>query len=151
VGTKSHNALHAIAHNFAASISGGLSFIAPDRILGFDIYSRNEVRENGQMVIDFLNQKLIVSDETKPLDGDLQLISNAFPAFCEKHDVSCRDFNVFVVRFTRRANGAYFVVTVESKNGKRTSREYAAIDGSRTPVLDTNERRRPATFVDPVD
>jgi len=146
-----HNKLHGVAHNFADSLAGGLSFIVPHHVIHTHVYSEAAVNEDGFIVADFLTGKV----EGAYLEGEVEyalpLFKNAFPEFCEKHEVEISDYSAFLVRFISGKNGNSYVITIEDSSGKRTSREYVGSKGKRSETLDHLGRRRPKHLNAPLD
>ena len=146
-----HNKLHGVAHNFTDSLEGGLSFVVENYVLHTEIYAEAAVNSDGIIVVDFLKGSVKGALAGSDLEYAVPLFKNAFPAFCEKHGVDASDYRAFLVRFLASSGGSGYVVTVEDRNGKRTSREYSRGNGKRTKILDELGRRRPKNFAEPLD
>ncbi|MFP3422038.1 hypothetical protein R0K19_21965, partial [Bacillus sp. SIMBA_161] len=81
----------------------------------------------------------------------LPLFKSAFPKFCEKHNVDVLDYKAFLVRFIADTDGIRFVVTIEDRTGRRSSREYVGSQSKRSETLDKLGRRRPNILDTPLD
>lgn len=146
-----HKKLHSVAHNFAASLAGGLSFVVPHYVKHTHVYSEAAANEDGCIVADFLTGKVEGAYPGGEVEDALPLFKNAFPDFCDKHDVEISDYSAFLVRFISGKNGNSYIVTIEDSKGKRTSREYVGDKGKRSETLDHLGRRRPKQLNAPLD
>ena len=146
-----HNKLHGVAHNFADSLAGGLSFVVPHLVIHTHIYAEAAANGEGFIIADFLTGKVEGAYPEGEVEYAIPLFKNAFPEFCEKHGVDIADYRTFLVRFISASGGNGYVVTIEDREGKRTSREYLGIQGKRSTVLDDLGRRRPKHLSAPLD
>lgn len=144
-----HRQLHGLAHNLAASLASGTSFV-----IGYyatDVFEVAAKSHGGSIVVDFLKG----SAEGEHVDGNLKsailIFAKAFPRFCEKHGVHASDFRSFVVRYIADPSACQFVVTIEDRRGRRSSRAYSGYLGERIKTLDPLGRPRPKTFSQPLD
>ena len=146
-----HNKLHGVAHNFADSLAGGLSFVVPHLVIHTHIYAEAAVNRDGFIIADFLSGKVEGAYPEGEIEHAIPLFKNAFPEFCEKHGVDVADYRAFLVRFSSDSVGNAYVVTIEDREGKRTSREYLGSQGRRSAILDELGRRRPKHLSEPMD
>ena len=146
-----HNKLHSVAHNFTDSLAGGLSFVVPHHVLLTHVYAEAAVTQEGFIIADFLTGNVEGASSGGEMEHALPLFRNAFPEFCEKHDVEISDYTAFFVRFIAGKGGNRYVVTVQDRNGRRSSREYHGVPGKRSETLDELGRRRPKTLDTPLD
>ena len=144
-----HSSLHSVAHNLALSLSGGISFVIGHYSL--DVYSVAAANSDGSVLIDFLKGAVDSEYSNAELLAAVPQFKNALPAFCEKHGVSASDYKDFLVRYFATSGGNKFVVTIEDRRGKRSSKEYFGWVGKRREVLDHLGRRRPANISRPLD
>lgn len=128
-----------------------MSFVVPNRMILTNVYSEAAANEAGFIVADFLTGEVEGASPAGEVEYALPLFKNAFPEFCEKHEVQISDYKAFLVRFVSSNNGHSYVITIEDGNGKRTSREYIGIEGRRSETLDDLGRRRPKCLNAPLD
>lgn len=144
-----HRQLHGVAHNLAASLASGTSFV-----IGYcatDVFAVAAANKDGSILVDFLKGSVESEYVDNKLEAAIPLFRNAFPGFCGKHGVDASDFQSFFVRYTATPKGREFVVTIEDRNGRRSSRGYSGFGGERTETLDQLGRRRPQVFSEPLD
>lgn len=145
-----HSRLHGVAHNYADSLASGLSFVAPDHVIQTQVFAE-AASETGFITADFLTGALNGARYKGELETAFPLFKAAFPLFCEKHKVAFSDYAAFLVRFISDKSGKRYVVTIEDRNGKRSSREYAGSFGARGTASIEPGRRRPRYLDDPLD
>lgn len=146
-----HNKLHGVAHNFADSLAGGLSFVVPHYVIQTHVYAEAAANENGFLVADFLSGKIDGAYPQGEVEYAIPLFKNAFADFCDKHEVDIADYHAFLVRFISDSRGNRYVVTIEDRDGKRTSREYLGNAGKRSQKMDDLGRLRPKRLSTPMD
>ena len=146
-----HNKLHGVAHNFADSLAGGLSFVVPGHVLLTHVYAEAAANKDGYVIADFLTGEAETACPEGELEYALPLFKNAFGEFCEKHGVEASDYAAFLVRFIASTDGNKYVITIEDRNGRRSSREYIGSAGKRSETLDELGRRRPKILGKPLD
>lgn len=146
-----HNKLHCVAHNYTASLAGGLSFVVPHHVIHTHVFAEAAANENGFIVANFLTGEVGGAYPGGEIEYALPLFKNAFPSFCEKHDVEVLDFAVFLVRFIAGKDGHSYVITIEDRSGRRSSREYIGNKGKRSEMRDNLGRRRPKILDAPLD
>ena len=146
-----HSKLHGIAHNFADSLAGGLSFVVPGHAILTNVFSEAAANVDGYFVADILTGKAEGAYPHGEVESALPLFRNAFPEFCEKHGVEVSDFTTFLVRFVAGKGGNSYVITIQDRGGRRSSREYVGRAGKRSETLDGLGRRRPKILDRPLD
>lgn len=146
-----HSRLHGVAHNFADSLAGGLSFVVPNYAILTHIFAEAAANEDGYIVADFLTGKAEGAYPDGEIEHALPLFRSAFPEFCEKHGVEFTDFTAFLVRFVAGKSGNSYVITIQDRSGRRSSREYVGSAGKRAETLDELGRRRPKILDTPLD
>ena len=122
-GRMKHSKLHGVAHNFAAGLAGGFSFVVAGYVIRATVFAEAAATPDGVLVLDFLSGMVTGAGSGGNLEFAAGLNKAAFPAFCAKHRVDHSDCRVCVVRFISSYTGNGFVITVEDRNGRRTSRE----------------------------
>lgn len=146
-----HSKLHGVAHNFADSLAGGLSFVVPHHVIGTNVYAEASANEDRFLVADFLTGQVEGAYPEGEVEYAIPLFKNAFPEFCEKHGVDVSDYSAFLVRYFSDKRGNGYVITIQDRNGKRTSREYLGNKGKRSETTDKLGRRRPKHLAAPLD
>jgi len=124
-----HDELHAIAHNFAASLSSGLG-----NVVGFfatDVYANASSNDDCAVTIDFLNGTVSGQTVDETLIHAVPVYRHVFPNFCSKHGAKVQNFRRFEVRFTIVDLKRGFAVTIEDERGKSSTREYEAYSDKR--------------------
>lgn len=144
-----HSKLHGIAHNYAHSLAGGLSFVVPNYVLHTAVYAEAAVTPDGFVVVDFLNGQVQGAFPGGELEYVVPLFSSAFPAFCAKHGVDLSDYRMCLVRFVAGQGGNSYIITVEDRSGLRTAREYVGWQGRRSMEPDYLGRLRPKRVISP--
>ena len=146
-----HNKLHGVAHNFADSLAGGLSFVVPGHAIHTHVYTEATANKDGYVIADFLTGEAEGAYPEGELEYALPLFRNAFGEFCMKHGVEASDYAAFLVRFVAGPEGNKYVITIEDLSGRRSSREYVGTAGKRSESLDQVGRRRPNILETPLD
>ena len=144
-----HNQLHSVANNFADSLASGISLVIGHYDL--DVFAVAEANGDRSVLVDFLTGAVKSEVHDRKLKEAVPLFQKAFPEFCGKHGVSASDFEAFVVRYVAARNGCKYYVTIEDREGQRSSKEYTGIPGRRTEVLDHLGRRRSKHLSEPLD
>ena len=146
-----HSKLHGIAHNFADSLAGGISFVVPDQFIQTNVFEEASANGIGHIIVDFLTGDVQGAVTGGDVENAIPMFKDAFPAFCEKHGVDVAEYRAFIVRYVFARIGITYIVTVEDRDGKRSSREYIGLPGKRTRELDASGRHRPKHLSEPVD
>ncbi|TXG93905.1 MAG: hypothetical protein E6R09_18325 [Rhodocyclaceae bacterium] len=144
-----HSKLHGVAHNFADSLAGGLSFVVPGYVLHTAVYAEAAVTEAGALVVNLLDGTTTGAYPGGDLEFAAPLFRNAFPAFCAKHGVDHSEYRACIVHFVAGLGGNSYIVTVEDRAGRRTSREYVGRQGKRSKAMDERGRLRAKQVVPP--
>ena len=144
-----HTELHSVAHNFADSLAGGISFIVG--CYDLDVFAVAAANTDNSVLIDFLNGKIESECDDEKLEAAIPLFKNAFPGFCDKHGISSHDFKRFVARYVASASGPTYTITIEDRRGRKSAKEYFGIPGRKREALDHLGRRRPKPDPQPTD
>ena len=129
--------LRAIAHNVAASLASGNSFILGH--YGFDVFDEAAKTVDGSVIIDFLHGETSAPSQSQ-LKRLAQLYRKALPRFFAKHGISVAAFTELSARYTAAPSGGYFEVTFADRMGRRTTTDYVGYDGHRAKILDHEGR-----------
>lgn len=133
-----HDELRSIAHNIAASLASGNSFLVG--VYDIDVFSEAAQSPEGFLTVNFLYGTTIGFQPSPSLTRTIKLYKVAVPRLCAKHGVSVAAF----VEFTAQYFGSRrFTVTIADRVGRRTTTEYGGFDGQRTKMLDSEGRLRP--------
>lgn len=146
-----HSKLHSVAHNYADSLAGGLSFVVPNHAIHTHVFAEAAANVDGYLVADFLTGDVVGAYPGGEIEHALPLFKNAFPEFCEKHHVAYSEFAAFRVRFVAGARGNSYIITIQDQSGRRSSREYVGNAGKRAQTVDDLGRRRPKILDAPLD
>ena len=138
-----HLTLHSVAHNFATSLAGGLSFVVPHHVLSTNVYAEAAATPDGTVEIDFLNGTTKGAYPGGEVECAAPLFKLAFPAFCAKHGVESADFCTFKVQFIAETGGNRFVISIADRQDKQSSREYLGTIGKGAKAVDSLGRLRP--------
>lgn len=139
-----HDELRSIAHNVAASLSGGTSFLVGYYAL--DVYDAARQSPTGAVVIDFLRGTMEPALGPSELLQAVAAFPAALPGLCEKHGITSTAFKEMSARYWATPQGGRFTVTVADQSGKSTETDYGGYDGQRSKVLDTEGRLRPKSI-----
>ncbi len=126
-----HIRLHSVAHNFADSLAGGLSFVVPGHILQTYVFAEAAANNDQNLTIDFLTGQTTGAYPEGEIEDAALLFKTAFPGFCDKHGIDVQDFETCTVQFSSGSPGNRYVITVKDKNGRSSAREYSALNGKR--------------------
>lgn len=144
-----HSKLHGVAHNYADSLAGGLSFVVPNYVIYTSVYAEAAVTPDGFVEVDLLKGTVEGAYPGGELEHAVPLFSAAFPAFCARHGVDHSDYNVCLVRFVASLGGNSYIITVDDRSGLRTAREYVGRQGRRSKEMDELGRLRPKKIASP--
>jgi hypothetical protein len=136
-----HADLRSIAHNVAASLGGGCSFLIG--VYDLDISAATKEAPGGEITVDFLRGTVSGVPLSSPVAKAAELVPAALPALCEKHGISISAFSEMKARYWSTPQGIRFVVNVVDQSGHATETEYGGYDGQRTKVLDATGQLRP--------
>jgi hypothetical protein len=136
-----HDDLRSIAHNVAASLADGCSFLIG--VYDLDVSAAAKHSPRGEIIVDFLRGTVSGAAPSSPLAKAAALFPAALPALCEKHGVSVSAFCEMTARYWATPQGARFVVNVVDQSGHATETEYGGPEGQRTKILDASGRLRP--------
>ena len=135
-----HEVLRSVAHNMAASLASGLSFIIGIYVL--DIFAEARKDRSRRITLDFLNGVVINGSPSPGLEKSLQLYRDALPDFCRKHGVSSSDFTMLVAEYWTAAGVPSFNVTIRDRLGRMTCTAYEGYVGRRVRFRDWSGRVR---------
>jgi hypothetical protein len=136
-----HDQLRSIAHNAAASLASGCSFLVG--VYDLDVFREASQSPRDEIVVDFLRGTV----SGTPLNSRLPEVVAKFPkaieGLCERHGVQIAGISEMLASYRVTPQGGRFLVTVADKMGRRTETDYGGYDGQRTKVLDDMGRLRP--------
>jgi hypothetical protein len=135
-----HDQLRAVAHNVAASIGDGCSFIVG--VYDTGVHEALQIAPGGAILANFLHGTI-----DPPLPGSkmalaVSLVPVALPALCAKHGVSIFDFRQFLARYSTGTKGARCTVVIEDQCGRRSETDYSGSATKRVKTLDSSGRIR---------
>ena len=139
-----HDELRSIAHNAAASLASGCSFLIG--VYDLDVLAAVRQSSDGQVTVDFLRGTASGVPLSSPLAKAVALFPAALPALCEKHGISTSAFSEMTARYWGTPQGIRFTVSLVDQSGRATETEYGGYEGQRTKVLDVAGRLRPKSI-----
>ena len=135
-----HDELRSIAHNVAASLASGISFLVGSYEL--DVFASAKQSTTGDLVVDFLRGTIDPAPVPAELAEAIAAFPAVLPALCQRHGTTVSAFNVMSARYWATLQGGRFTVTVVDQSGRKTETDYGGYDGQRTKMLDTQGRMR---------
>lgn len=147
--TMKHSKLHGIAHNYADSLAGGLSFVVPNYVLSTSVYAEAAATPGKFVGVNLLDGQVEGAFAGSGLEHAAALLGRAFPAFCAKHGVDHADYAACLLRFIAGLGGTSYIITVEDRTGRRSAREYVGRPGRRSRAPDHLGRLRPKPIASP--
>ena len=136
-----HDDLRSIAHNAAASLASGVSFL-----VGFyelDVFGAARMSATGDVLVDFLRGTIRPAPVSAELTKAIAAFPNALLALCERHGADRSAFKEMSARYWTTPQGGRFTVTIVDQSGQSTETDYGGYDGQRAKILDTQGRLRP--------
>lgn len=135
-----HDELRSVAHNAAASLASGCSFLIG--VHNLDLLAAASQSPEGEVTVDFLRGTVSGAAPSSPLAKAVALLPAALPAFCEKHGIPATAFNEMTARYWATLQGIRFEVTIVDQSGHATRTDYSGYEGRRTKVADDTGRLR---------
>lgn len=122
--------LKSVAHNLAASVADGVSFLYGTYSL--DIFGEATAAPGGRIVVDFLTGKVIEGDVSPELKKTLAESPTVLATLGLRHAVLPSDFKVLNGSFgVDQVYGSHFTVDVEDNSGRRWKESYSGSTGHR--------------------
>ena len=125
--------------------------MVPNQVVRTHVFAEAAVTRDGFIIADFLAGRAEGAFPGGEVEHALLLFRDAFPAFCEKHGIDVSDYHAFLARFIASNSGNSYIITVEDRTGRRSSREYLGSMGKRSKAQDELGRSRPKVFHSPFD
>jgi hypothetical protein len=135
-----HAELRAIVHNVADSFGSGIGLMIGHYEM--DVYGEAQRSPAGAITVDFLSGTIVEGDASASLAASVTLYRDALASQCLKAGVSTDDFIEAKARFWSDVLSRRFSVTVASKDGRRSTTDYAGTPGKRVKILDVLGRLR---------
>ena len=136
-----HAELRAIVHNVADSLGSGIGLMIGHYEM--DVYGEAQRSSGGAITVDFLQGTVVEGEPSASLAESVALYRDAFTSLCLKAGGSVAELTEAKARFWSDALSRRFTVTVVSKDGRRSTTDYAGTPGQRVKVLDGLGRLRP--------
>lgn len=125
-----HGSLKSLGHNMADSLASGVGLMIG--VYDINVFAEAASTPEGYIEVDFLNAELQGGEVSPGLIKAIKLYRDALPAMCAKHGLNLRDIKTLDARFgTDPVYGPHFRVTVESRDGKRSTDQYVGLPGRR--------------------
>lgn len=125
-----HGSLKSLGHNVADSLASGVGLMIG--VYEMNVFAEAASTPGGYIEVDFLNAALHGGEVSPGLIRAIGLYRDALPAMCAKHGLNLRDIKALKARFgTDPVYGPHFRVTVEGRDGKRSTDQYVGLPGKR--------------------
>jgi hypothetical protein len=132
--------LESIAHNVADSLGSGDCMLID--IYDIDIYEHASRSRTGFIEVDFLTGKSAGVWASWKLRSAIRKYKEGLKDLCAKHNTTPEAFRMLTARYFRDRVGKRMVVTMETKQGRRSVKEYVGNPSRRIRVLDPLGRVR---------
>jgi hypothetical protein len=133
--------LKSIGHNIADSLGTGVGLMI--NVHEMDIFAEAAATPERYIEVDFLTGETSGGHPSPALAEAIQLYSKALPDLCRRQGGEIADFSRLQVRFSGCWPDVRFVVSVEDRNGRRSTDEYEGGEFRRPRVRDSLGRLRP--------
>jgi hypothetical protein len=132
--------LTSIAHNIADSFACGNGFLIG--LYYMDVFDEATKSPEGYILVDFIAGTSSGAQPSASLAKGIALYAQALDELCQKHGATADAFRELTVRYSLDVRGRRFVVTVEDRNGRRSTDEYLGWAGKRPMEVDDRGRVR---------
>jgi hypothetical protein len=126
--------LISIGHNIADSLASGIGLMIG--VYEMHIFEEAAATPEGFIEVDFLTGESPGGKPSRELARALKLYAGALPDLCRRQGVDVAEFRQLTARFSGRPLACRFVVTIEDRQGRRSTDEYRGLPGRRPRVLD---------------
>ena len=133
--------LKSIGHNIADSLASGIGLMIGT--YDTDVFGEAAKSPEGYLLVDFLAGTSSGASPTASLAKDISLYAEALDDLCHRHGVGADAFRELKARYMMDSDGPKFIVTIEDRNGRRSTDEYLGMPGRRVTELDELGRTRP--------
>lgn len=120
-----HDELRSIAHNIADSLASGIGLLVG--VYEMDIFGEVAKSKEGYIIVDFLNGTTSGGAPSKSLAKAIKLYSEALPDLCERSGASVSFFQSLTAHYSSDAIERYVTITIEDKNSRQSTDEYAGL------------------------
>jgi hypothetical protein len=97
-----------------------------------NVFAEAASASEGFIKVDFLNASSSGGDASSCLSRAIGLYRDALPTLCEKHGIDPKQIKTLEARYgTDPVYGPHFTVTVEDRDGRRSTDQYVGIPGKR--------------------
>jgi hypothetical protein len=117
-----HDELRSIGHNIADSLASGVGLLVG--ICATDVFGEARKSPEGFITVDFMKGITTGGPASASLVKAVGLYRDALPDLCERHGASVSSFRELTARYSVDTAGGRVLVTVEDKNGRRSTDEY---------------------------
>jgi hypothetical protein len=135
-----HDPLRSVAHNVAASLASGCSFLVGVYDVGLD--EALAASPDGIITADFLAGTIDPPLWNSKLAYTVSLVPGALEELCQRHGVHISSFRALLARFRVSFDGLRCTLIVEDIRGHRTESEYHGPALARIRSLDAAGRIR---------
>jgi hypothetical protein len=132
--------LRSLAHNLADSFASGVGLLVG--VLEMDVYGEAARSPEGFIEVDFLTGSVSGGPPSTSLARAVALYREALPGLCARHGAEVGAFRTILARFWVADDGRRYRVTIEDRNGRRSTDDYQGSPGRRVRVADRLGRVR---------
>ena len=126
--------LTSVAHNLADSLASGIGMMIG--VYEMDVFGEAAAAPEGFIEVDFLTGRSSGGKVSRELARALKLYAAALPDLCRRQGVDAAEFAMLTARFSGRQLPREYTVTIEDRQGRRSTDEYRGIPGRRPKVMD---------------
>ena len=135
-----HDQLRALAHNVAASIGEGCSFVVG--VYDTGVCEALESSPDGVITADFLRGVTEPRAPKSQFAIAVSLVPAALPELCAKHGISVSSFREMKARYSLGIDGRRMTVSIADTEGHRSETEYSGCSSKRVKTVDPLGRVR---------
>ena len=122
--------LASFAHNMADSLASGICFLVG--MLGLDIHGEAAASPIGHITVDFLAGTSTASPVSADLQFAIERYGQHLPELARRHGLDPAEIAAMIARFgTNPVASRHFLVTVETRDGRRSVDQYVGFPGRR--------------------
>jgi hypothetical protein len=126
--------LTSIGHNIASSLGSGIGLMIG--VYDMDIFGEAAASPEGFIEVDFLAGRASGRKLSSELERAVKLYAAALPDLCRRHGIEVAEFGELTARYSGGFLFDGFTVTIENREGRRSTDKYIGIPGRRPKVLD---------------
>src|SRR3954463_3829514 len=126
--------LKSVGHNIADSLASGIGMMIG--VYEMDVFGEAAATPEGFIEVDFLSGQSSGGTTSPELARALKLYAAALPDLCRRQGIDAAEFRRLSARYSGQPMFRGFTVTIEDRQGRRSTDNYAGVPGTRPRVLD---------------